>query len=78
MQNDRGYWFGFPTRKGEQDGQEKYFDFIYTTPQEREHIRRLIMLELGIESQADSKPRYDEDQQMITSPITVTDDDIPF
>ena len=49
MDGNNGWWFSFPQVKGEQDGETKYFDQMFLTPPEREHVRALIMAQLQVE-----------------------------
>lgn len=46
MSSNKGLWFCFPQVKGEQDGEVKYFDQMFLTSLERDHVRRLIVLDL--------------------------------
>lgn len=46
MNTNGGYWFSFPQRQGEQDGQVRYFEVMHLTPPETEHVRTLVLAEL--------------------------------
>ena len=46
MASNGGLWVAMPQRKGEQDGKVKYFDQLYLTPPEQEHVRRLVLVDL--------------------------------
>lgn len=39
-------WIALPQNKGEKDGQVQYFDLMYLTPPEAEHVRRLVLADL--------------------------------
>ena len=84
MSGNNGLWFCFPQVKGEEDGAVKYYDQMFLTSQEREHVRKLVMLELQQQGHIDAaKPeqaqqnyRGPEDQDL--SEYSPSDDDIPF
>lgn len=57
MDVNGGLWFTFPQVKGEQDGEVKYFDQMFLTPPEREHIRKLIVSELREQGFVESEPK---------------------
>jgi len=46
MDGKNGLWFSFPQIKGEEGGEIKYFDHMFLTPLEREHVRKLVLLDL--------------------------------
>ena len=47
MNGQNGYWFSFPQREGDDgNGGTKYFDQLYLTAPERDHVRHLIVAEL--------------------------------
>ena len=47
MTGQNGLWFSFPQKEGgDGEGGTKYFDIIYITAPEREHIRRVVVAEL--------------------------------
>jgi len=46
MTGSNGLWFSFPQVKGDQDGETKYFDQMFVSPPERDHLTRLVVLEL--------------------------------
>ena len=46
MNGSNGLWFSFPQIKGEQDGEAKWFDQMFLTPQERDHVTGLVVLDL--------------------------------
>ena len=46
MSGNNGLWIALPQQNGEQDGEIKYFDQMYLTPPEAEHVRRLALLDL--------------------------------
>ena len=49
MDGNNGLWYSFPQVKGEQDGETKYFDQMFLTALEREHVRTLIIAQLQAE-----------------------------
>jgi DNA-binding cell septation regulator SpoVG len=46
MSGKNGLWLAFPQQKGEQDGETKWFDQMFLTKPEAEHIRRLVLDDL--------------------------------
>ena len=47
MTGQNGLWFSFPQNEGDDGhGETKYYDIIYLTAPEREHIRRVVIAEL--------------------------------
>ena len=90
MQGNDGLWFSFPQLKSTQDGETKYFDQMYLTPQEREHVRKLVLLDLqgqGHLEQDKPKPakpraraahRTPEKEDLSDHYTQGQDDDIPF
>lgn len=84
MDGKNGLWFCFPQVKGEEDGEVKYYDQMFLTPQEREHIRELILAELKIQGHIEaSKPKpkqqnYRAQERENLEDYAPTDDDIPF
>ena len=46
MSGNGGLWIALPQKEAEQDGERKYFDLMYLTPPEAEHVRRLVIAEL--------------------------------
>jgi DNA-binding cell septation regulator SpoVG len=63
MQGNNGMWFAFPQVKGEADGEVKYYDQMFLTPLERDHVTRLVLLDLegqgflGVDQVQDSTSR---------------------
>jgi len=85
MAGNDGLWFSFPQVKGEQDGEVKWFDQMYLTALERDHVRRLIVLDLQgqgyLEQQAPpkAKPAPKPPSQDLSEHYTGgAQDDIPF
>ena len=85
MSGSNGLWFSFPQVKGEQDGETKWFDQMFLSSLERDHVRRLIVLDLQLQGHME-KPKQ-EKQQTHKSPegedlsqhySSATQDDIPF
>ena len=46
MSGNNGLWVAFPQQKGEQDGETKWFDQMFLTKPEAEHVRRLVIADL--------------------------------
>ena len=46
MSGNNGLWLAFPQQKGEQDGETKWFDQMFLTKPEAEHVRRLVLADL--------------------------------
>ena len=46
MSGNHGLWLAFPQQKGEQDGETKWFDQMFLTKPEAEHVRRLVIADL--------------------------------
>ena len=60
MDGNGGLWFSFPQIKAEEDGETKYFDQMFMSSLERDHIRSLVMLDLQAQGHIDRpkpKPR---------------------
>ena len=39
-------WFSFPQVRAEEDGETKYYDQMFLTSLEREHVRKLVLIDL--------------------------------
>jgi DNA-binding cell septation regulator SpoVG len=89
MSGNNGLWFSFPQLKTEEDGETKYYDQMYLTSLEREHVRTLIITQLLTEGHINEpqqivKPRTDGKRTLINEDLsdhyTPADDnsDIPF
>lgn len=46
VKGKHGMFIGLPQVKGEQDGEVRYFDQMFLTAPEMEHVRRLVLAEL--------------------------------
>ena len=46
MSGNNGLWLALPQQKGEQDGETKWFDQMFLTKPEAEHVRRLVLADL--------------------------------
>lgn len=46
MDGQKGMWIGLPQRQGEKDGETKYFDQMYLTSPEMEHVRYQVIADL--------------------------------
>jgi DNA-binding cell septation regulator SpoVG len=47
MDGNGGLWVAFPQRQGEKDGETKWFDQMYLTAPEMEHVRRVVIADLS-------------------------------
>lgn len=87
MTGKNGLWFSFPQKEADSDdGSVQYFDLMFLTAPEREHVRGLILAELEskglIERPAGqgrpSKPRRPAQRQEDLSAYHSGPEDIPF
>ena len=46
MNGNKGLWFCFPQIKAEENSEVTYYDQMFLTSLEREHIRKLVLLDL--------------------------------
>ena len=47
MNGQNGYWIALPQKEGtDKDGKTQYFDQMYLTKPEAEHVRRMVVAEL--------------------------------
>jgi len=88
--NGKPTWFSFPQIKGEQDGETKYFDLMFLSSPEREHVRAAIVAELVEQGQIPErgKPsnpaahrsnwKTPEAEDLSDYRSSGMDDDIPF
>ena len=91
MTGDDGLWFSFPQQKVEKNGAVGYYDQMFLSSLEREHIRRLVILDLQQQGHIEghvSKPKSTQHRQS-AAPHRTPDgenldehytqpDDIPF
>ena len=54
MEGNIGLWFSFPQKQGEQNGEIKYYDQLFLSAPERDHVRRLVLLDLRTQGQIES------------------------
>ena len=86
MNGNNGLWLAFPQRKGEQDGETKWFDQVYFTKPEAEHVRRLVITDLQrqghIQAKASAQQRpagnISENEGVSAYYSNGVEDDIPF
>ena len=89
MSGNNGLWFCFPQVKEELDGETKYYDQIFLATPERDHVRRLIILDLQAQGHLErSKPatrpkqrathRTPEGEDLSEHYTDGADRDIPF
>jgi DNA-binding cell septation regulator SpoVG len=73
MGGNNGLWFAFPQKEQLKDGEVKYFDQMYLSAPERDHVRKMIIADLlaqgGIEDIPTPVNGHLPSQQ---------EDDIPF
>ena len=77
--------FSFPQVKGEQEGETKYFDQMFLTPLEREHICKLVLIDLAQqghierENSQSQQPKHQSPQgEDLSGNYTEPGGDIPF
>ena len=46
MNGNKGLWFCFPQIKAEENSEVTYYDQMFLTSLEREHVRKLVLLDL--------------------------------
>ena len=47
MSGKNGHWIALPQREGkDENGELKYYDQLYLSPPEADHVRRLVLLDL--------------------------------
>jgi DNA-binding cell septation regulator SpoVG len=85
MTGNTGLWIALPQQKGERDGQVEYFDQMFLTPPEREHVRRLAVADLEAQGHIVSKQPAPAQQhhrtpegEDLSQHYTPAGDDIPF
>ena len=85
MNGNNGQWFSFPQVKGEQDGEVKYFDQMFLTALEREHVRNLVIADLQSQGHLDrpkqqrtSKPKQAPKAENLSEYHSNGKDDIPW
>ena len=57
MSGNNGLWLAFPQQKGEQDGETKWFDQMFLTKPEAEHVRRLVLSDLQAQGHLEAPAR---------------------
>lgn len=62
MNGNNGLWFSFPQLKTEEGGETKYYDQMFLTAPEREHVRTFIVTQLSSEGYID-EPQQGPGQQ---------------
>ena len=78
-----GLCFSFPQTKGEQDGETKYFDMMFLSSLERDHIRQLVVLDLQQQGHID-RPKQERKARLKQTPEDLSEytsgsqDDIAF
>jgi DNA-binding cell septation regulator SpoVG len=46
MSSNNGLWVALPQKEAEQDGERKYFDQMFLTPPEADHVRKIVIADL--------------------------------
>ncbi len=46
MDGNNGLWFSFPQTRAEENGETKWFDMMFMSSLERDHVRKLVLLDL--------------------------------
>jgi hypothetical protein len=57
MSGSSGLWLALPQQKGEQDGETKWFDQMFLTKPEAEHVRRLVLADLQAQGHLEAPAR---------------------
>ncbi len=88
LESNGGVWFALPQVKTEQDGETKYFDQMFLSPPEMDHVRRLVVADLEhqghIQYRQEPKParrpapRRDDDLPDLSAYKSDVDDGLPF
>ena len=59
MESNNGPWFSFPQVRAEEDGATKYYDQMFLTALEREHVRKLVLIDLQQQGYIElAKPKH--------------------
>ncbi|BBO88187.1 hypothetical protein [Desulfosarcina ovata] len=53
MSGNNGLWIALPQKEAMQDGERKYFDQMYLTAPEMEHVRRMVLADLQAQGHLD-------------------------
>ena len=81
LSGNNGYWIAYPSRKGEKDGEVKYFDHVYLARPESDHVCAMVVAELQMSGELQSAgqqlPRQEAPPQN-SGANNFADDDIPF
>ena len=94
MTGEHGLWIALPQKQGEKDGKVRYFDQVYLTKPENEHVRALVIADLqaqghieppagstsgrGGPTQQAQKHHVSPEGEDLSEHYTTGDDDIPF
>ena len=91
MSGNNGLWLALPQQKGELDGETKWFDQMFLTKPEAEHVRRLVLADLQAQGHLEATatdngkssqqrpPHSSHDGEDLSGHYTHgSDDDIPF
>lgn len=57
MNTNGGLWIAFPQRLGEKDGETKWFDQMYLTAPEMDHVRKMVIADLRSLGIIEKSPR---------------------
>jgi DNA-binding cell septation regulator SpoVG len=87
MTGQNGLWVAFPQKEGkDENGAAKYYDQLFLSKPEMEHIRNLVIAELqmqGLIQFAESPQQHrphpmPEKREPLSEYMAPTEDDIPF
>jgi hypothetical protein len=94
MNGQNGYWMAFPQKESaDKNGKIQYFDQMYLTKPEAEHVRRLVVAELEAQgviqhakpaerqkqaSQPSNGFRHPDTGEDLSGHYTQPDDDLPW
>lgn len=67
MAGNNGLWIAMPQQKGEQDGEVKYYDQMFLTPPETEHVRLLVIADLQAQGHIDRTVNSSSSSRTTTS-----------
>ena len=85
MAGNNGLWIALPQRQAQQDGETKWFDQMFFSPPETEHIRRAVIADLESQGHIDrpqSQPcrtyRAPDNEDLSEYRTQPGDDNVPF
>jgi DNA-binding cell septation regulator SpoVG len=57
MDGKNGKWIALPQVKSEENGETKYYDQMFLTPPEMDHVKRLVIADLEAQGHLAREPR---------------------